>query len=355
MTRTVDVLVVGLGPGGSSAAKSAAARGLKVLAIERKQCIGEPVQCAEFVPSPMVEYTRAPGVLVQRISGMKSFLPSGAIEHSPMPGLMVDRALFDRALAARAAAVGAELVTGSALCGLDPTGCRAEIRHGRRTEVIRYAVLIAADGPHSSVARRAGLPTLEAIQTRQYTVPLERPYADTDIWLSDEYPGGYGWLFPKGNLANLGLGADRRWRADLKTPLERLHAQLVRAGLVGEDILFRTGGTIPVGGMRDRLVHETVLFVGDAAGLTHPITGAGVAAAVQSGERAGEAAAEFVASGDRARLEAYEEDMREQYGPTLARALARRAWLAQFWRSRAASDDTVQRHGWIAFKEYFAD
>jgi flavin-dependent dehydrogenase len=301
----------------------------------------------------MVEYARAPGVLVQRIAGMKSFLPSGAIEHNGFSGLMVDRAAFDRALADRAAQAGAELATGTALCGLDLTGCRAEIRRGRRTEAVRYAVLIAADGPHSPVARHAGLPELETVQTRQYTVPLRRPYADTDIWLSDEYPGGYGWLFPKGGLANLGLGADRRWQADLKTPLDRLHAHLVRAGLVGEGIVFRTGGAIPVGGMREHLVHETILFVGDAAGLTHPITGAGIAAAVQSGERAGEAAAEYLAGGDRARLEAYDEDVREQYGPALGRALARRAWLAQFWRSHAANDDTVQRRGWIAFREYY--
>lgn len=354
MTRAVDVLVVGLGPGGASASWSAAARGLKVLAVERKQRIGEPVQCAEFVPSPMVEYARAPGVLVQRIAGMKSFLPSGAIERNDFPGLMVDRAAFDRALADRAAQAGADLATGTALCGLDLTGCRAEIRHGRRTEAVRYAALIAADGPHSPVARRAGLPELETVQTRQYTVPLERPYADTDIWLSDEYPGGYGWLFPKGTLANVGIGADRRWQADLKTPLDRLHAHLVRAGLVSEEIVFRTGGAIPVGGMRPSLVHRDVLFVGDAAGLTHPITGAGIAAAVQSGERAGEAAAEYLASGDRARLEAYDKDMREQYGATLARALARRAWLAQFWRQSAANDDAVQRRGWIAFKEYFS-
>ena len=59
-------------------------------------------------------------------------------------------------------------------------------------------------GPTARVAR--GLPALPLIHTRQYTVPLTQPYADTDIWLSDEFPGGYAWLFPKGGVANLGLG-----------------------------------------------------------------------------------------------------------------------------------------------------
>jgi flavin-dependent dehydrogenase len=107
--------------------------------------------------------------------------------------------------------------------------------------------------------------------------------------------------------------------------------------------------------LRERLVYGTVLFVGDAAGLTHPITGAGIAAAVQSGERAGLAAAEYLESGDPARLADYEEDMRAQYGPTLARACARRRWLAQYWRTAVANDDAVQRRGWIAFKEYFGE
>ena len=66
------------------------------------------------------------------------------------------------------------------------------------------------------------------VHTRQYTVPLQRPAADTDIWLSPEYPGGYGWLFPKGRLANLGVGADKRLAADLKGPLDRLHRRLER-------------------------------------------------------------------------------------------------------------------------------
>jgi flavin-dependent dehydrogenase len=271
---------------------------------------------------------------------------------SPFPGLMVDRAAFDRALAARAEQAGAEILTDAALTALDAARRMALIRHGDRRDEIRYGALIAADGPHSTVARLLGLPALPVIQTRQYTVPLMASYADTDIWLSDEYPGGYGWLFPKGSLANLGLGIDRRFEPDLKTPLERLHEELVRQGRVGPEVVTRTGGDIPVGGLREALVHRHTLFVGDAGGFTHPITGAGIAAAVQSGERAGQAAAEYV-NGDPGALDDYDADMREQYGPALARAVERRAELARHWRGAQANADPVQRRGWIAFNEYF--
>ncbi len=353
MTRAVDLLVVGIGPGGAAAAWKGAAAGLEVLAVEKKKRIGEPVQCAEFIPGPMTEYAQAGDVLAQAIAGMKTRLPSGAVASSAFSGLMVDRAAFDRDLAARAVSAGAEILSDTALVAVEPDEHRAWIRQNGQTREISYRVLIAADGPHSPTARLLGLPALPVIHTRQYTVSLCEPYADTDIWLSDEFPGGYAWLFPKGTLANLGLGADRRLEPDLKAPLERLHTELVRQRRVGAEVLQRTGGAIPVGGLRANLFWKNVLFVGDAAGLTHPITGAGIAAAVQSGERAGLAAAEY-STGDQRALEAYDEDTRDQYGPTLMRAVERRAYLAGHWREATANDDKVQRRGWIAFNEYFA-
>ncbi|MBU2718844.1 geranylgeranyl reductase, partial [Acidithiobacillus ferridurans] len=131
---------------------------------------------------------------------------------------------------------------------------------------VRPRLLIGADGPHSLVAEAVGLPHQEVVYTRQYTVPLLRPYADTDIFLSDTFPGGYGWLFPRGPVANLGLGADRRFEDNLKLPLEQLHRQMVARGIIGEAVLGRTGGAIPVGGIR-RMVHGNVVLAGDAAGL----------------------------------------------------------------------------------------
>jgi flavin-dependent dehydrogenase len=115
---------------------------------------------------------------------------------------------------------------------------------------------------------------------------------------------------------------------------------------VSEQVLLRTGGPIPVGGMRAPMVLGDVAFAGDAAGLTHPITGAGIAAAVMSGERAGAAAV-------RERLAEYEEEMREELGPAIERALAARRRMAALWRSAAADEDAAHRGGWIAFDEYF--
>ena len=350
--KSVDLLVIGLGPGGGSAAGQAAAGGLDVLAVDRRQVIGEPVQCAEFIPNPMGSYARTHPVRLQSITGMQSILPSGAAHASDFPGLMIDRAEFDRAIARAAEDHGAELWTASRLTALQPAERVATIRRNGQEQTVRYRVLVAADGPHSTVATWLGLAPLPTVITRQYTVPLRQPLDDTIIWLSDDYPGGYAWLFPRGDVANLGLGLDPGLQPDLKGPLERLHRQLVEQGRIGPEVLRRTGGAIPVGGPRDRLHQGVILFVGDAAGLTHPITGAGIAAAVVSGEHAGNAAAAFL-NGDAGALAEYEEDMRDQFGPALARAVERRRDLQPLWHTPAARQDAMQRRGWIAFNEYF--
>lgn len=351
--HTVDVLVIGLGPGGASAAYKAAQAGLSVLGVEKSRAIGEPVQCAEFIPLPMGAYAQTEEVLLQKIIGMKSILPSGQVHESAFPGLMIDRARFDQAIAHNALQAGASLWTQARITGLDSAQRIAQIRHGDTDTQVAYRVLIAADGPHSATAKLLALPALETVNTRQYTVPLLKPYVDTDIWLSDAYPGGYAWLFPKGEWANLGLGADRRYEDDLKTPLDALHRQLVDEGLLGEAIRYRTGGAIPVGGLRERLYEGEVLLVGDAAGLTHPITGAGIAAAVVSGERAGLAAAAYLNEGDKEAFEDYDEDVRDQYEASVNRAVERREHLKQYWHTQAAKDDAVMQSGWVAFDAYF--
>jgi digeranylgeranylglycerophospholipid reductase len=349
-----DVLVVGLGPGGAAAAAAAARAGLAVVAIDRRAEIGVPVQCAEFIPLPLGRHARHTGVLVQRILGMTSTLPSGAREQTDFPGLMIDRATFDQALADAARAAGATLRRATTFVGLGSDQGTATLRGEGGESQVRFRALIAADGPRSRVAATLGLPRLETVETRQYAVPLLAPGSVTDVWLAPQYPGGYAWLFPKGATANLGLGMDTRLDRDLKRPLDRLHGMLVAEGRLGPEILTRTGGPIPVGGMRPRLAEREIAFVGDAAGLTHPITGAGIAAAIVSGESAGEAAARYCAGAAGAWRD-YEEEIRDQYGASLARAVARRRWLMSAWRHRGARADHVQRRGWIAFPDYFRD
>ncbi|MCX7892429.1 MAG: geranylgeranyl reductase family protein [Burkholderiales bacterium] len=352
--ETCDLLVIGLGPAGASAAAAAARARARVVAIDRRREIGVPVQCAEFVPLPMGKYALDSEVFRQHVVGMRTVLPSGERVASDFPGIMIDRAKFDQALAREAAAAGAVLSLGTSLVALDPAASLATVQSGGMERAIRFRALVAADGPHSRVGQLLGLPALETVDTRQYTVPLLEPHAYTDVWLSREYPGGYAWLFPKAGVANLGLGIDTRFAPDLKAPLEALHAQLAAAGLIGREVLARTGGAIPVGGLRERLVIGNILFAGDAAGLTHPVTGAGIAAAVISGEAAGGSVARHLA-GFADALATYEEDVRDQFETTIRRAVERRRWMLGYWNRPESRADALHRRGWIAFPEYFGE
>ncbi|HET9651308.1 MAG TPA: geranylgeranyl reductase, partial [Usitatibacter sp.] len=162
----------------------------------------------------------------------------------------------------------------------------------------------------------------------------------------------YAWLFPKAEFANLGAGVEPTSMHALKAIVERLHGRLVAEGRVGHEILATTGGAIPVGGAvvpRGRLGQAAVMLAGDAAGLANPVTGAGIAAAVQSGTLAGEYAASEL-DGRSGALEDYESELEALFGESLRRALRRREE-----RLRAAPCPAALRRGWIAFDEYWTE
>jgi geranylgeranyl reductase family protein len=348
------VVVVGLGPAGASAAAEAARRGCDVIAVDRRREPGRPVQCAEFVPALIgVEPRALSGSVRQPIRSMMTFLEGGAPDaREDFIGHMLDRAAFDAALVAAAERAGARLRFGIAARGITRDGGIVFSDGG----TVRAAVVIGADGPRSAVGRRIGQVNRHLVETRQITVALNGRHEATDIFLSAGIPGGYGWLFPKGAVAHVGAGVDPAHKARLKEIVANLHRALVEGGRVDRKILGLTGGAIPVGGMltpRGRLGAALVLLAGDAAGLANPVTGAGIAAAVQSGRLAGEAAAAW-AGGDRGADAEYEEELRAVFEPSLDRAVGRRRELAECLRGGAAPDRAAMRRGWVAYPEYWA-
>lgn len=350
MTTRCDVLVVGLGPAGSRAAWAAARRGLSVVAVERKPRGGAPVQCAEFVPlqldrelGPLDALTR------QRVAAMTSTVGNGArLCSAGFAGRMIDRARFDAALAERAADAGADCRFATALRRIAADGT-VELAGGER---IWPRLIVGADGPRSTVGRAAGLRNAALVETRQYRVTLREALDSTDIFLSPAYVGGYGWLFPRAEGANLGIGVVPAARARLKPLLDGLHRRLAGKGRVGAEIHATTGGAIPVGGIvgpAGLLGVVPVLLAGDAAGLAHPITGGGIAPAVLSGALAGEAAAGWLGGRSDA-IHAYAEEIEALFGRAYAHALERRRALLA--NSRPGRADL--RRAWIGYPEYRA-
>ncbi len=329
-----DVIVLGLGPAGASAAAEAARRGCKVIALDRKREPGVPVQCAEFVPQLLGAQSSA---IRQRIDSMATFVEDDAPDlKAGFPGHMLDRAAFDASLVEAARRAGAEIRLGAFIKRI---ASAVELADGTS---IAAAVIVGADGPRSRAGKAIGSVNAELVETRQITVSLLEPHAATDIFLSAEIPGGYGWLFPKGEVANLGAGVSPQHKGRLKSIVARLHRS--QSARLSKEILSLTGGAIPVGGMLKPwgfLDQALILLAGDAAGLANPVTGAGIAAAVHSGRLAGQAAA----SG---KFEEYAEELDDVYRVALERARARRRELMSSKFEKAAL-----RRGWIAYPEYW--
>jgi digeranylgeranylglycerophospholipid reductase len=349
-----DVLVVGLGPAGSRAAAKAAGAGHRVIGLDKRREAGVPVQCAEFIPALLdQELDGLTGVTSQRVREMMTFVEDETPDIKPnFPGRMIERAKFDAALAAAAGAAGADCRFGAVVDNIAPDG-KVYLKDGT---IIRANVIIGADGPRSRVGRALGQINRHVVETRQITVPLVTPNESTDIFLSADIAGGYGWLFPKGNNANLGVGVAPESKDCLKPILERLHSALVAEGRVGKEILGHTGGPIPVGGMLDpigKLGDVPVFLAGDAAGLANPVTGAGISAAVISGGLAGDAAAARL-DGIAGAAADYAEELADLFKPALQRALNRRQELLTHYQTDATPTPAALRRGWIAYDEYWA-
>lgn len=352
---TLDVLVIGLGPAGARAAEAAARAGCAVLALDRRSGLGRPVQCAELVPGLIGQDLPLPvGVLAQPVRAMQSFVEREAADlTAPFPGHMVDRAVFDTALVEAAREAGARCAFGLAVRRVDPEGA-VHTADGRR---LRARVVIGADGPRSVLGRSLGRTNRELVHARQFSAPLAQGQDTTDVFLSQAYRGGYGWLFPKGGWAHVGVGVSATARPRLRALLEALAARLRDEGRIAGPRRALIGGAIPVGGplppaaaSRGRLA----LLAGDAAGLANPVTGAGIHAALVSGALAGQAAAAWVAGDDQAG-EAYAEELDDVFGASLGRAVRRRRWLLERFTGGAAPRPHELRAGWVAYPGYWRE
>ncbi|MBI5582832.1 MAG: geranylgeranyl reductase family protein [Deltaproteobacteria bacterium] len=345
-----DLLVVGAGPAGSAAARAAARQGVSVLLAERRRRVGLPVRCAEFAPLPVGKYIdwSGPEITVQTVKAMRTFLPGADPLENLFPGAMIRRDRFDQELARQAVTAGARLETGLQIYWRTPEGIWA--RDGNREVLIRPRVIIGADGPCSQVARWMGQKPGPFLIAAQVSLKLAGPLDHTRVYFHPEISGGYGWVFPKGDRANVGVGLEAGRSGALKAILEGFKRQRLEEGLVQAPARPAGGGLVPVGGLKD-LWQENLILAGDAAGTCHPISGAGVGNALISGELAGDAAAAAVIQGTREPLKNYRDELGSLLGPSLSRAAAKRREMIRAWNG--ADFNGLIRKNWIAFREYY--
>jgi digeranylgeranylglycerophospholipid reductase len=346
-----DILVVGAGPAGSSAACEAAARGADVIVVDRRAVVGVPVQCAEYIPAPLVgELHMGRGFVVQPVKGMRTFLNGRLLQQIVAPGYTIRRDVFDQMLTEEARKSGARvLLSTSAVSRQD--GEVVVRQKGASLSRIRPRVIIGADGPRSKVAGWISCKKRELMPAVQVRVALAQPMEFTAIFLEDRIYGGYGWLFPRGDEANVGVGMKIRNGGDrIGGVLQDLLARLAAEGKIKGKPLGATAGWVPVEAAEVPGAGN-ILLAGDAAGHTHPITGAGIPQAVIGGRMAGKWAACAVDRADLSALAEYESEWREFFGEALEKASSRRRLLEREWDRL----EEIVKYCWVTFKEYHSE
>jgi|Deesub1362A_J573_1020465.scaffolds.fasta_scaffold00115_14 digeranylgeranylglycerophospholipid reductase len=332
-----DTVIIGAGPGGSMTAKTAAELGLDVLLVEKRPEIGMPVRCGEGTGIKGLKELGIPKnkkYIAWETKGEYIYSPDGKrleiVEDEPN-GYVLERRMFDKYLALYAAKAGADIRTRTYAMGIKRENgfLRIKLKHFNEVYEVSCKIVVGADGIEGTVGKWTGLENrtklsqmTSNVQYEMVGLKLENPEV-MEFYLGRKIaPGGYAWVFPKGeDIANVGLGIRPTGKDTAFEYLNRFissHDYLKKGKKVGMVV-----GGVPVQGPITKSVTDNVLLVGDAARHVDPLTGGGMYNAMVCGRIAAKVIREAVDTQNFSEefLMKYENEWREKVGAGLMRSL----------------------------------
>ena len=369
-SQTFDVVVVGGGPSGATAACDLANAGHSVLLLDKA---GRTKPCGGAIPPRLIRDFDIPDdLIVAKVTSARIISPRGVEVEMPIENGfvgMVDRDVFDEWLRERAASAGAVRVKGTfedftrAPDGVAVISYRARGADGcDRVEQVRARCVVGADGAVSQVARRAvpgaGKSRFVFAYHEIISAPEGARAQDFDgtrcdvIYNGALSPDFYSWVFPHGKTVSVGTGSAHKGFS-LRDAVGDLRD---RTGLKATRTIRREGAPIPLRPLARWDNGRDVVLAGDAAGVVAPASGEGIYYAMFGGRLAAQAVDALLNTGDaRALSSARKRFMKSHRQVFLVLGMMQHFWYKNDWRRERfvsmCRDKDVQDLTWQAYMD----
>lgn len=350
-----DVVVVGAGPAGSSAAGEAARQGLSVLLIDKNN-FPRDKPCGGYLPKRTLELlkmTLPSEIIEQHIKGVRLFdgrYQSLMYQSEQQLGITVKREVFDCYLLQQSIKSGVTFMPKNTVSTVKYTDKADEIMLRIRNANIYTSKMVIADGVNGTTATLAGIYNLDtkwskgfALSASLYceSMQMQSILPNLELYCIG-FLGGFGWVFPLRRGINIGVGSWAGQARKLSQFANIFKQRVFQDKGIKETNCKFVGSHLPIGGIFRSLGNQHILLAGDAAGLVNAFSGEGIYYAIQSGQIAAKHIARSCRDSRYDLNRAYTSQIKQLLYPELRKGFIKAVWSGRKKRIVQGTDRAAQ-------------